>query len=116
MRFVPEGDLNTMKKEGKNQVKILITDHVSKSFELFSEGGPEAVIMLIRSDESIVKERKLRGIYKSASAPINTKVTVISKLDRVNDNILIKEMNKAIDEPKATCISTQEYTFDYFEQ
>ncbi len=49
MRSVPEGDLDTMEKEGKNCVKIAITKHIFKSFELFSEGGPEAVIMLIQS-------------------------------------------------------------------
>ncbi len=62
MRFVPESNLDMMEKEGKNQVKISITDHVSKSFELFSEGGPEAVIMLIQSHESIVKYCKFHNI------------------------------------------------------
>ena len=48
IRFVPkEGISNALENEKKNRVKIQISDHVTKSFELFSEGGPEAVIMLI---------------------------------------------------------------------
>ncbi len=62
VRFMSESDIDTAEQEGKNQVKISITDHVSKSFELFVEGGPEAVIQLIRSRESIVKDRKLCNI------------------------------------------------------
>ncbi len=116
MGFVPESNLDTLEREGKNHVKIAITEHVSKSFELFVKGGPEAVIQLIRFHESIVKDCKFCNIYKSALALINMKMSAIQKLDATQDKVLIKEQNETIEVLKATCISTQQDAFDYFEQ
>ena len=47
MGFVPESNLDTSEREDKNRVIIAIPEHVSRSFELFVKGGPEAVILLI---------------------------------------------------------------------
>ncbi len=47
MHFVTKSNLNNADKDGKHRVKITITEHVTKSFKLFSEGEPEAVILLI---------------------------------------------------------------------
>ncbi len=49
IRFVPESGRHgdAVESNGKNYVKIQISNRVTKSFKLFVEGGPEAVIMLI---------------------------------------------------------------------
>ena len=115
IRFVPEGDLNT-DKEGRNHIKIQISEHATKSFELFVEGGPEAVILLIRSHESIVQDQNLCEIYKSVSALINTKKTAVLALNALTNKSDIDKLNNAINELKPMCISTQQEVFDYFEQ
>ena len=93
IRFVPdklhEGTDKMDDKSHKNCVKITISENVSKYFELFEEGGPEAVIMLICSHESLVQDRKLREVYSSASALINAKNSAIAGLDQQRDSVLI---------------------------
>ena len=77
IRFVPtktnEGTDKEDDKSHRNRVKITISDNVQKYFDLFEVGGPESVIKLIRSHESLVEDRKLREMYSSASALINKK-------------------------------------------
>ncbi len=74
IRFVPEdGVANASENEKKNRVKIQISDHVTKSFELFSKGGPEAVVMLICLHESIVVDRKLKEVWTTANTLMTTK-------------------------------------------
>ncbi len=63
-----------------------------------------------------MKDRKLCEIYKSALALINTKNSALKKLDPNQDKDLIKEQEAEIENLKATCITTQQDTFDYFEQ
>ena len=118
--FVPEKHLEGTDKmddkSHKNCVKISISENVSKCSELFEEGGPEAVIMLIRSYESLVRDRKLREVYSSASALINAQKSAIAGLDQQRDRVMIEELTDAINELKTTCKVTQEEAFDYFEQ
>ncbi len=86
IRFVPESGLHgdTVESDGKNRVKIQISDRVTKSFKLFVKGGPKAVIMLIRLHESIVADRKLKEVWKTANTLMTTKQAAIVALDRLN--------------------------------
>ena len=91
-------------------------EHIRKSFELFVKGGPEAVILLIRSHKSIMHDCKLCEIYKSVSALLNTKKTDAQALDALTNKSKIDELNDVIKGLKSTYVSTQQEAFDYFEQ
>ncbi|MCP4746063.1 MAG: hypothetical protein GY874_07960, partial [Desulfobacteraceae bacterium] len=106
-----DGILNATDNKKKNRVKIQISNHVTKSFELFSEGGPEAVVMLIRSHESIVADQKLKEVYKTASALMTTKQDAIQALDPTSEQDAIEELKMAICELKETCKNTQQEAF-----
>ena len=118
IRFIsenPEKDEDDDTKK-HNTVKIAISDNVTKVFETFEKGGPEAVIKLIRDHESLVEDRKLRDIYNSASALWNEKKRVLTGLDPISDAAEIDDLKEQIAEHKAMCITTQEEAFDYFEK
>ncbi len=100
MHFVSEGDLN-IDIAGRNHIKIQILDHVTKSLKLFIKDGPEAVIFLIQSHESIVQDHKLCEIYKSTLVWINPKQTDVQALNALTNKSEIDELNNAIKELKS---------------
>ena len=55
-------------KKSHNTVKIAISDNVQKFFDLFEVGGPESVVKLIRSRESLVEDRKLSHVQQRFGA------------------------------------------------
>ncbi len=82
IQFVPkQGVLDASESNGNNRVKIQISNRVTKSFKLFIEGGPKAMIILIRSHESIVANRKPKELWKTATALMKTKKAAIQALD-----------------------------------
>ena len=87
-----------------NKIKVNVTNTVARYFEVFKEGGAEAVIQLIRLHESIVADRKLEESYNSASSLINAKKTQMRTLGR-NETEEKAGLVTAISELKATCKS-----------
>ena len=115
IRFIPEkSEKDKDDDTGTNTVKITICDDVTKVFETFESGGPEAVIKLIRDHESVVDDRKLREKYGASSALWNTKRQAMKALDETSDPDEIAELKEEIKEHKARCASTQQQAFDYF--
>ena len=95
-------------------MKISICDDVTKVFETFESGGPEAVIKLIRDHEALVEDYKLRDKYSASSALWNTKKQAIAGLDPTSNVAEISGLKEEIEEHKAMCASTQQQAFDYF--
>ncbi len=92
------------------------SEHITKSFELFAEGGSESAIMIICSHESLVQDQKLCEVYQTVSVLINMKNTAIQSLDPTSDKALIKELKGAINKLNTICKVTQQEVFDYFGQ
>ena len=59
IRFISEKSEKDEDDDTKkhNTAKIAISDNVTKVFETFEKGGPEAVIKLIRDHEALVEDR-----------------------------------------------------------
>ena len=83
-----------------------------KRFKLFIDRGLEAIIMLIRSHESLVQDLKLCVVYKTVSALTKIKKLAITALGLSSDKVLIEQLNSAISELKNACKVSQEDSFN----
>ena len=74
IRFVPAPPANS-KEEGKepSQVKITISNEVSKYYTVFKRGTTEDVVNLIRVHEGIMTDKKLKENCNALLSLFNSK-------------------------------------------
>ena len=123
IRFVPAHP-TTSKEEGEepSQVKITISNEVSKYYTIFKEGTAEDVVNLICVHEVIMTDKKLKENCKITLALFSSKkkrLTVLNNKSSCTSDTNkqeVKDLQEALKEYKTHIKMVQEEAYDFFEK
>ena len=95
MRFIPNMvHAKETEESCRSRVKITISDSIQIHFPIFSNGGAEDVVNLIRTHKSIITDKKLEEHYEKLKKLLKKERETLKELKKQSGDIRQQQVEK----------------------